>query len=388
MQAKTSRDPFKPTAGTTPPALVGRQHILDDIEYALTGDPGSAEWFNLFVGPRGVGKTVMLNAVEDIAKGLAWHVFSETATTGFMARLAAAVSRSLQELQQLYSGQNLQFKVKFDVAFISAEVSSNHQPEAYPADLRFLLETLCKAQAEIDNYLKQPRTGILITLDELHRNSSDELVSFATTIQHLVRENYPVAVAMAGIPSSVEPLLAADGGNNPITFLRRANQIDLGTISNAEVRKGLLAPVEQAHRTWDPAALEQATAACGGYAYMIQLVGSACFRAARNSVEISQAATLEGINRAQLRLGKLVHEPALRDLSDLDRSFLVQMAKDSGDSKLSDIRLRLNRSSQQINTYKNRLIKAGLIESTGTGMVNFALPYLRNYLQEHFTSEL
>ncbi len=36
--------------------------------------------------------------------------------------------------------------------------------------------------------------------------------------------------------------------------------------------------------------------------------------------------------------------------------------------------------------YRNRLISAELIESTGHGYVDFTLPYLREYLRDHAAS--
>ncbi|MGK2321151.1 hypothetical protein ACSJLP_27115 [Gordonia rhizosphera NBRC 16068] len=41
-------------------------------------------------------------------------------------------------------------------------------------------------------------------------------------------------------------------------------------------------------------------------------------------------------------MGSLIHEPALRTVSDVDKSFLLAMALDEGPSAMADIRRRLN----------------------------------------------
>jgi hypothetical protein len=92
----------------------------------------------------------------------------------------------------------------------------------------------------------------------------------------------------------------------------------------------------------------------------------------------------KGVAAARRRLGSLVHETALADLSDQDRTFLIAMSVDDGPSRMSDIRRRMGGIiPQHGNTYRERLIRAGVIEQVRHGVVDFALPYLREYLREH-----
>ena len=82
-------------------------------------------------------------------------------------------------------------------------------------------------------------------------------------------------------------------------------------------------------------------------------------------------------------MGALVYEPALADISDVDRTFLVAMAQDPGPSKMSDVCSRLGVNPNYASQYRLRLIEAGLVESSRYGEVDFAQPFLREYLQEH-----
>ena len=49
-------------------------------------------------------------------------------------------------------------------------------------------------------------TGVLLTVDEVHRGAAAELRALAATYQHLVREERDVALVVAGLPSGVEGL--------------------------------------------------------------------------------------------------------------------------------------------------------------------------------------
>ena len=95
---------------------------------------------------------------------------------------------------------------------------------------------------------------------------------------------------------------------------------------------------------------------------------------------------MQGASAAKRKMGQLVHEPALRDLSNVDRTFLAAMAIDDGPSKISDVAQRLGVSSQYASNYRRRLLDAE-IKSVGYGTVDFELPYLREYLRSHTVTD-
>ena len=62
-------NPYAPGAGTPPPELAGRDAVLADARLAIQRNRSgrSARSF-MFVGLRGVGKTVLLNEVQAMAE--------------------------------------------------------------------------------------------------------------------------------------------------------------------------------------------------------------------------------------------------------------------------------------------------------------------------------
>jgi DNA polymerase III gamma/tau subunit len=53
-------NPFRPTAGATPPELIGREGMLDELKYGLRLGSGAPGLLTTFTGARGVGKTTAL----------------------------------------------------------------------------------------------------------------------------------------------------------------------------------------------------------------------------------------------------------------------------------------------------------------------------------------
>ncbi len=145
------------------------------------------------------------------------------------------------------------------------------------------------------------------------------------------------------------------------------------------------------HSITDPA-LEVAAVGTGGYPFLIQLVGFwMCKIADANASAvgtslIDDVAASAGVQAARRRLGSLIHQPALQDLSQIDRTFLAAMAVDEGPSRMADLAARLNADANYVSQYRLRLIAADMVHSAGHGYVDYTLPYLRDYLREHAAS--
>lgn len=99
---------------------------------------------------------------------------------------------------------------------------------------------------------------------------------------------------------------------------------------------------------------------------------------------VDEASARIGVNEAMKRLGNTVHIPALEGLSDIDRSYLAEMAKYDGPVVTSEIAKALFEGNlQHANVYRSRLIASGVIEQESYGKVDFTLPYMRSFLREH-----
>ena len=364
-------NPFKPTFGVTPPLLAGRDDQIDDFAAAIDGGPGSSGRATLYTGARGAGKTVMLNAVEDVARTRGWVVISETATPGFVGRITGEhLPRLLREFDPEAVRSHLTgITGPLKLGGATWETVESH---IVNAGLRSQLELLT-------NLLADNGTGVLITLDEIHRRQIDELRELAATIQHAFREDRELAFAGAGLASAVSDLL----NDEVLTFLRRAERSHLGSVAPEDIRPALRTPVEQAGRSIDADALDLMVDATRGYPFLIQLVGASTWRVHPGEPRITAEDARFGADRARRRMETLVYEPAMAGLSATDRSFLLAMAEDDGPSQIADIQRRLDVDKGYANVYRSRLIAVELIEPAGHGRIQFALPYLREYLREH-----
>lgn len=224
--------------------------------------------------------------------------------------------------------------------------------------------------------------GVLITLDEVHHRQLDQIRELGATIQHGFRQGRAVAFAGAGLPSSVSDLLSDEVS----TFLRRADRVHLDSVTPTDVARAIRIPVENQGYEIADDALDVAVQGTRGYPFMIQLVGWHTWAKAGGADRITNRHALAGVEQAARKVGALVHQPALADLSDVDRSFLAAMAHDDGPSRMRDITERLGVTPVYAGQYRLRLIEAEMIFSPKHGYVDYSLPGLRTYLREHAAS--
>lgn len=371
------RNPFKPGFGASPPLLAGRDDALQEFVYSLDDGPGAPGRSTLYTGARGAGKTVMLNAVEDEAKKNGWIVISETATPGLITRLTE--SRLPSQLREL-DPEALKRRLSHLSIPVAGGGASWDTMEVHivKMDLRQQVSLMCDLLAENE-------TGLLITIDEIHRNQKDELGELVAVFQHAIREDRDIAFAAAGLKAAVNDLLQ----EKVLTFLRRAERYELGSVDLDEVARALEGPINDSGKQVSPDALKVMVEGTRGYPFLIQLVGSQCWReSGRTKATIDLSDAQKGVAGAQRRLGSMVHDPALAGLSSIDKSFLLAMAKDDGPSKMADIAKRMKVDSTYASIYRLRLIDSELIESPAHGLVDFTLPYLREYLREHAASQV
>ena len=367
----TVRNPFRPTFGSPPPRLVGRDDLIALFVDALEFGPGAPGRATLYTGARGTGKTVMLNAVEEAARARGWIVLSETATPKLLDRLAG---EHLPELLAQYGppspGPRLT-GLTGPAGLGGVTWAHADGADAVPG-LRRQLVSLLDALA--------PRgTGLLLTIDEVHRRVIADLRQIGAEVQHAFRGEREIAFVAAGLPEAVSELTDDD----TVTFLRRADRHVLAALSEPDVEEALRSPISDAGRLISDEALSIAAQATAGYPFLVQLVGYHMWAQRTDAVSIGVPDAAAGIVAARRRVGSLVHEPMIRPTSDLDRVFLLAMAEDDGPTRIADVAERAGIADNLAQQYRMRLIAAELIRPAGHGRVEFSLPFLRDYLLEH-----
>ncbi len=359
--SEAKKNPFKPTFGCVPNELAGRARLIEDILDGLDNAPGDPNRASIFVGARGTGKTVLLAAIAERADAAGWISVNVTARDGMLDEILVQARDKAAHLLALKPDSRIT-EVKVSGSGFARQVEER--------------QTTWRSEAtELVGALNDQGTGLLITVDEASADV-EELRVLVDVFQHLIRERRDVALMVAGLPHNVSLLLDDDA----ISFLRRGFRHSMESISQNDVAYAMRETVEGAGRSIDPDALEAASKATEGYAFLIQLIGYHMWRQEPARDLITPEAVDSAIVFARRDMESSVLEPTERDLSPREREFLSAMLRDDGDSALSDIASRMGIDSNNASQLRRRLVERGVIGSRGRGKVGIDMPMLREFL--------
>jgi len=357
-------NPFRPTFGASPYHWAGRTVVLEDFARGLDGYPGEPSRSLVVDGARGIGKTVLLTELEDIAAQRGWIVLRatgredsvrtliDTTIPAKIAELAPPAGRTVTALQ--VSG----FRVDTEL------LSSPDPVPTLGTRLRDLLSLLTG-------------TGVLITVDEVQDADPGNLSDIAVTHQDLIRDDQHVALAMAGLTHGINRLLDLPG----TTFLRRARRFELGPLTYEDAHAVLLGTAEES-RPMDPDAADLAATIARGYPYLVQLIGYLAWNRAGDRITRDDVAA---VREETIRtMGSQVHAPSLKSVPPAQLAYLRAMADligDGTDVSSSAVAEKVGKKPNEATDTRGKLLDRGLIEAPAWGRVAFTLPYMADFLR-------
>lgn len=361
------RNPFRPSFGVNPLVVAGRTSIVDNFGFALREGIGAPYRFILISGTRGTGKTVLLNQLEAEAKELQWECVRARASDHEHHEL---IHVSLPQLLKQGQPRGPHIGVS-GVSIANIGGITFDKPSQLPPQV-----SLWSIMNDVARDLTASGSGLLITMDEVQSASPESLHFLMDAIQDCVRNEYNIALAVAGLPLEISKLLAHEG----TTFLRRAMHIPIEALNNDDVRTAIAQTVRQGGKDIDNQALSTLTYACHGYAYLIQLCGSIAWTMA-GSHDISEEHVNRSLPLVIERMGQQVHMPAMKGIPYREMQFLIKLAESEGPANFNELGAELGIPGSQPSTYRRRLLDRGVILATGRGRADFALPYLREHLR-------
>jgi AAA ATPase-like protein len=368
-------NPFNPGFGVDPPYVAGREAIIHRLLANLNDGPGRATYFNIVVGSRGVGKTVLLNRVQRyVTDEYRWPVLRWTA--GRDASIKDALDDDYDQIVAQLSirgrGRMTTGNIGLSAGVISADIGVTGQhsrPTTVPGMLRRLGE-LAAARGR----------HVILLVDEIQAGNAVSLRTLSAGLQETNGSGLPVGLIAVGLPSTTRRLQDIDG----ITFLERQRPIALGNLDEAASRDAIAQPIEDADRTIDPVALDQLVDFCGGYPYAIQLAAFHAWEAAGTSPLIGVADAAQAITITRDFLDDL-YEGRWERLSAALQHYLVAVVAEldnDGRASTGAVAHRLGRPVTQVAKQRDALIvEHQLIQAAGRGYVSIALPGMDQWVR-------
>jgi len=380
------RNPYSPGAGTRPPALVGRDKQLNDLDVALQrlllGRDGRGQ---LLSGLRGVGKTVLLNEFERIAdrRGFFHHHIEVEEDGRLPGRIASALRMVLLQMDArrrigARAHEALGVLKAFSVKLPDGpEFGIDIEAISGPADTGDLAQDLAGLFVEVGHVAREHGCGVLLTIDELHYVPRKVLAALVLGLHRANQLALPVIIAGAGLPS--HPTLTGEArsyAERMFTFP------EVGSLSDADARRALEDPAAEEGVMWDRRALGRVLALSEGYPYFIQEFGKQSWDVAEGSTAITASDAERAVPLAMAELDSGFFQVRTGRLTDNERTYLRAMAElGPGPMRSADVAKLLGKNTTAVGPVRDRLLKRALCYSPRWGELGFTVPMFDQFMK-------
>jgi hypothetical protein len=392
------RNPYAPGAGQRPPELAGRDEQLAAFDVVLERVArGRPERSLVLTGLRGVGKTVLLNALRSAAVRRQWGTGKLEARPdqGLRRPLSGALHQAVREL-----GHRDADSVDHVLGVIKAFAQRDAGPAARlkdqwspgidvpavrgRADSGDIEIDLVELFTDLGGLAADKGKGVAIFIDEMQDLGPDDVSALCAACHEISQSGLPVIVVGAGLPH-LPAVLSASKSYSERLF--RYQRIDRLTREAADL--ALTVPAEDEDACYEAAALEAMYAATGGYPYFIQAYGKAVWdRAPRSPITAADVAVAAPEADAELAVG--FFGSRYERATPGERDYLRAMADVAGTDAdapdavpTADVAAALGKKPQSLSPARDSLLKKGLIYSGERGRIAFTVPHFGRYLREH-----
>jgi AAA ATPase domain len=382
------RNPFAPGAGTQPPELAGRQQILDQARLMLArAEQGRNARSFMLIGLRGVGKTVLLNRIAQMADEMRFKTILVEAHED--KKLADMLLQPLRQLLlQLDALGSVNDKVKRSLRILKSfaksvkvkvgefEIGLGIDAEKGVGDSGDLENDLPELFTAIGEAAKARKTVVLLLIDELQYLSELELSALIMAVHKINQKALPLVLIGAGLPQLVGKM-----GRSKSYAERLFDFPAIGPLAPTDALSAIIEPVTKEGETIAKTAAEAIVKETQGYPYFLQVWGYQAWNTAPKSpirmkdIEAAKPGVLRSLDESFFRV-------RFDRLTPAEKHYMRAMAElGSGPHRSGDVADILEAKVQSVAPTRNSLIRKGMIYSPAHGDTAFTVPLFDEFLK-------
>ena len=380
-------NPFSPGAGAPPPELAGREKVLDRAKLSILRiKNGKSEKSFFLVGLRGVGKTVLLRKIEEIAidekcfpimievredKNLVCSLVPKLRKLLFSMKLKENVGNKLNRAIKVLKGFAIRMTPEGNVEF-----GLDIEPERGTADSGDLENDLTELFEVLGEVAQEKKTAIVIIIDEIQYLNTEELSSLIMAVHKITQRKLPVIALGAGLPQFL-----GKAGNAKSYAERLFDYPPIGQLSEDDAKKALQAPLKFINASFTEDAIREISRITQNYPYFLQEWGYQSWENATTN-PIDKETIVKVTEIALERLDKNFFQVRFDRLTPKEKDYLRNMAElGGGPHKSGEIAKLVGVKTNSVAPVRNSLIKKGMIFSPNYGETEFTVPLFADYMK-------
>lgn len=381
MVSRSDASPFRPGAAAQPPVLAGREHLINLVRTSTATTGNRRESFQVLYGPRGVGKTCLLDRYADIVAHRDWVAVRHEARSpgdpigAILDRLHDAegitkkLTRQLVELRERWGDESQSLNLG-----VYRREMRRQRKEPLPVAEQFAAVIVAVATE-----LTAKHRGLMVVVDEVQEVHPDELGAFGPVIQELQRRPEVTAmIVFGGLPTTPELVTRA------VTYGERMAFHAIDNLDEAATAHALAQPASDAGRPFDGDALGRLVAVTEGYPFFVQLYGDYTWQKSAGAQSITLAHVDAGIDLAQNDSRRGIYLARWNKLPDAQQRYVAAMARISTIEpvRTAEIAASLGKPITSLSDTRSELLEKGIITAPRKGHVASSLPGFLDYVAD------
>jgi hypothetical protein len=382
------RNPYAPGAGTPPPELAGRSELIAEAEIALRRTSlGRPVQSPILVGLRGVGKTVLLVRIQEIAERERFSTISVEAHEGksLPELLVPGIKKALYSISTIAKAKDQARRaIRVLRSFIGTikltvdgiEYGLSVAPEGGTADSGDLESDLPDLFLSLGEAAKAAERPVAIIIDELRYLSEAEFSALIMAVHKTNQMSQPIILVGAGLPQ----ILGLAGSSK--SYAERLFKFpEIGALEELDARNAVVNPARAEGVTFESAAVAQILKVTERYPYFLQQWAHEAWNVAGDHV-IKASDVITAHNNAIAVLDESFFKVRFDRCTPSEKKYMRALAElGSGSHRSGDIATILKVKTTSVAPTRSNLIKKGMIYSPSHGDTAFTVPLFDQYMK-------
>ncbi|WP_278933226.1 ATP-binding protein [Megamonas funiformis] len=384
-------NPYRPGAGMSPAYLAGRDNTIHEAQNILQAiNYGYSARSVVYYGLRGVGKTVLLNYIENLADEMdlpSEYMEIAERDRSFQYQMALHIYKLINRLSLL---KNIESHIKKALSILKAftikygcdDISIEVNPANGISDTGNLANDMTELFLALGVIAQKQNKGVVLFIDEIQYIKDSEFEALMEAIHRTNQKNYPIVIFSAGLPK-----IAKIAGDVKSYAERLFDFIEIDSLNNEEAKLALIEPAKRFQINYTDEAVNKIIEITQGYPYFLQEYGKWVWECKKEESIIDIKIVNKAYDKFEQSLDKAFFKVRHDRATAREIEFMTAMvACEKLPCSTKEIANIMGESIQAISPLRAQLIHKGFIYAAKRGEVDFTVPQFDKYLKRVYNS--
>jgi hypothetical protein len=382
------KNPYAPGAGSPPPELAGRQDVIQEAEIALRRlVVGNHSQSPILVGLRGVGKTVLLVKIQQLAEARNIKTISVEAHEGktLPELLIPGIRQALFALSLVENAKDKarrglrvlkSFVNGLKININDIELGLSIEPESGTADTGDLENDFPEIMIALAEAASASKVPVALIIDEMQYLSEKEFSSLIMSVHKITQRRLPIILVGAGLPQ-----ILGLAGNSKSYAERLFAYPRIGALTERDATDAIVTPARSQGVKFEQAAINQILEVTKRYPYFLQQWAYEAWNIAEGDT-IRARDVVSAHNNALAKLDSSFFKVRFERCTPSEKRYMRALAElGSGAFRSGDVADLLGLKTTSVAPTRGKLIKKGMIYAPAHGDTEFTVPMFDEYMK-------